>query len=120
MSEFESSLRFIPRPCIYGGVALWIVTTAWLCSYMEVDHSLDGLIEPTDRFYFAVTAFHFLTGLAMAIQVVGVFSLWVTMTIILTINLLTRRRRLHFKTELRLWGSIYAFVTFAIFAVLVD
>lgn len=120
MSEFESSLRFIPRPCIYGGVALWIVTTAWVCSYMEVDHILDGLIEPTDRFYFAVTAFLVLTGFDMAIHVAGVFSLWVTVTIILAINLLTRSRRLLFQTELRLWGSIWAFVTYAIFAGLAD
>ena len=87
---------------------------------MEVDHILIGLIEPTDRFYFAMKAVLILIGFTIDILFAGSFSLWVTMTIILTINLLTRRRRLLFKTELHFWGSIYALVTFAIFAGLID
>lgn len=87
---------------------------------MEVDHILDGLIEPTDRFYFAMTVVLVLIVFTIDIQCAGVFSLWVTMAFILTISLLTRRRRLLFKTELRLWGSIWALVAYAIFTGLVD
>lgn len=113
MSESASRPRFIPPLCLYGGVALCVVITALLHSWSTDVHSLlDGLIQPTDRYYLLVVVAISLISTAVDIGVATAFSLWVTVSIILAINVLSRTRRLLFRKELNEWGKWYALVTF--------
>ena len=120
MSESASRPRFIPPLCLYGGVALCVLLTALLHSWStDVDGLLDGLIQPTDRYYLLVVVAISLISAAVDIGVASAFSLWVTVSILLAINFLSRTRRLLFKKELIEWGKWYALATFlAIYSLL--
>ncbi|MEI6540581.1 MAG: hypothetical protein WCO86_13830 [Planctomycetota bacterium] len=113
MSESASRPRFIPPLCVYGGFALCVVITALLYSWStDVDGLLDGLIQPTHRYYLLVVVAISLISAAVDIGVASAFSLWVTVSFILAINFLSRTRRLLFKKELIEWGKWYALITF--------
>ena len=80
---------------------------------------MDGLIQPADQNYLLVVVALRLFVVAVIIGVASAFSLWVTVSIILAIKLLSRTRRQLVKKELIEWCKIYALATvLAIYALL--
>ena len=110
MPEFETKPRYVPRLVLCGGVAFWLVLVVWVTGFF-LTIPLNELAQLDDS-DFASAVWVRLVFVALGVIDVCVFAVWVTSSIILAFNLLSKARRRLFRTQLIKWCWAYAIVMF--------